>query len=63
MHAWRDVLGLFTVWLGFMAVVAIYVVRIGIMWREQQLMERAYRLRLAKSMGEAVREASAGGSR
>jgi len=60
MHPWRDVYGVFLLWLTFMAVVAAYVVRIGILWREQRLMERAYRLQLAKSMGRAVRETSPG---
>ena len=63
MHAWRDVYGLFLVWLAFMAVVAVYVFRIGVLWREQRLMERAYQLRLARSLGEAARRASPGGSR
>ena len=60
MHPWRDVYGVFLLWLTFMAVVAAYVVRIGILWREQRLTERAYRLQLAKSMGRAVRETSPG---
>jgi hypothetical protein len=60
MHSWRDVTGVFLLWLAFMAVVAVYVVRIGILWREQRLMERFYRLQLAKSMRRAVRETSPG---
>ena len=61
MHPWGDVYEVLLLWLAFMAVVAVYVVRIGFLWREQRLMERAYRLRLAKAMGRAVRERSAGG--
>ncbi len=60
MHHWRDVIGLFLLWLAFMVVVGVYVARIGIMVREQQLMERAYRLRLASARGRELREASAG---
>jgi hypothetical protein len=60
MHPWGDVYAVLLLWLAFMAVVAVYVVRIGILWREHRLMERFYRLQLAKSMGRAVRETSAG---
>lgn len=60
MHSWGDVYEVLLLWLTFMAVVAVYVVRIGVLWREQLLMERFYRLQLAKSMGRAVRESSAG---
>ena len=63
MHAWEEFLALFLVWLGLVAVVGVYVVRIAILVREQRLVERVYRLRLARSLGETVRDASAGGSR
>ncbi len=48
---------LMVIWLGFMTVVGVYVVRIVLMLREQRIMERAYRLRLATLRGKAVREA------
>ena len=58
MHDWGDFIGLLLIWLAFISVVGIYVARIGILVREQQLMERAYRMHLAAAMGKAVREAS-----
>ena len=57
MHAWEEFLALFLVWLGLVAVVGVYVVRIAILVREQRLVERVYRLRLARSLGETVRDA------
>ena len=56
---WWDVYGAFVLWLTFMAVVVVYALRIGLLLREQRLAERAYRMRLARSMGRAVREQSA----
>ena len=56
MHAWRDFIGLTLLWLAFMTVVGIYLARIGLLVREQQLIERAYRLHLATARGRAVRE-------
>ena len=55
-----EVTGLLVLWLAFMTVVGVYVVRIGLMLREQRILERAYRLRLATLRGKAAREA--GGS-
>ena len=57
MHEWRDFIGPILLWLAYMAVVGIYVARIGFLVREQQLMERAYRLHLAMARGKAVRAA------
>ena len=51
-----EIVGLLLVWLAFMSLVGYYVVRIGLMLREQHVMERAYRLQLAMRMGKAVRE-------
>ena len=58
MDDWEGFIGLALLWLGFMTVVGIYVARIGILVREQQLIERAYRLNLATARGRAVREAA-----
>ena len=44
------------VWLGFMAVVGAYAVRIALMVRGQRIAERTLRLRLATLRGSAVRE-------
>ena len=51
-------MALLMLWLAFMTVIGIYVVRIGLMLHEQRIMERAYRLRLATLRGKAVREAA-----
>lgn len=51
-----EVTGLLVLWLAFMSVVGVYVVRIGLMLREQRIVERGYRLRLATLRGKAVRE-------
>ena len=51
-----EVTGLMVLWLAFMTVIGVYVVRIGLMLREQRIMERAYRLRLATLRGKAARE-------
>ena len=58
MLSWEEADALFVVWLAFIGVVAAYVVRITALWHEHRTMERAYRLRLARSMGRAVREAA-----
>ncbi len=63
MRDWGDFIALLLIWLAFMAVVGVYVARIGILVREQQLMERAYRLRLAAARGREVREAGTGADR
>ncbi len=60
--AWMDeAIALLVVWLGFMFVVGVYVVRIGLLVREQRLLERDYRLRLATRRGRTVGEMSAAG--
>jgi hypothetical protein len=51
-----EIVGLLLIWLTFMSLVGYYVVRIGLMLREQRIVERAYRLRLATLRGKAVRE-------
>ena len=58
-----EIVALLVIWLAFMSVIGVYAVRIGLMLREQRIMERAYRLRLATLRGKAVREmAGTGGS-
>jgi len=52
----RELLALLLIWLAFMTVVAVYVVRIGLMLRGQRITERAYRLRLATLRGRMMRE-------
>ena len=51
-----EIVALMLIWLAFMTVIGVYVVRIGLMLREQRIMERAYRLRLATRRGKAARE-------
>lgn len=51
-----EFMALMLIWLAFMAVIGVYVVRIGLMLREQRIMERAYLLRLATLRGKAARE-------
>jgi hypothetical protein len=51
-----EIIAVLMLWLAFMTVVGIYVVRIGLMLREQRILERAYRLRLATLRGRSVRE-------
>ena len=53
-----EIVALLVIWLAFMTVIGVYVVRIGLMLREQRIMERAYRLRLATQRGKAAREGS-----
>ena len=53
---WGENMALLMLWLAFMTVIGVYVVRIGLMVREQRIMERAYRLRIATLRGRAVRE-------
>jgi len=49
--------GVFVLWLALVSLVGYYVARIALMLRQQYIMERAYRLRLALIRGKAVREA------
>ena len=58
MDDWGDFYALLLIWLGFVTLVAFYVVRIASLLREQWLNERAYRFRLAARRGRAIREAS-----
>ncbi len=51
-----EFVALLVIWLAFMSVIGVYAVRIGLMLREQRIMERAYRLRLATLRGKSVRE-------
>jgi len=53
-----EIAALLVIWLAFMSVIGVYVVRIGLMVREQRITERAYRLRLATLRGKSVREMS-----
>ena len=48
---------LLVLWLAFMAVLGAYVVKISLMLREQKILERAYRLKIATIHGKAIREA------
>jgi hypothetical protein len=59
MLALGEVTGVLVLWLAFVSLVGYYVVRIALMLREQHIMERAYRLRLAVLRGKAVREGAA----
>lgn len=49
-------LAVFVMWVAFMSVVGVYVIRIALMLREQRMMERDLRLRMAVQRGRAVRE-------
>jgi hypothetical protein len=49
---------LLLMWVGFMTVVGVYVIRIALMLRAQRAMERSLRLRIALRSGRAVREAA-----
>lgn len=53
-----DLAAMFLLWLAFMSVVGVYVIRIGLMLMEQRAMERHLRLRLAMMRGRAAREAA-----
>lgn len=58
-----EFVGLLVLWLAFMSVFGVYVVRIGLILREQRIVEHAYRMRLAALRGRAIREmAETGGS-
>jgi hypothetical protein len=46
----------FVLWLALVTLVGYYVVRIGLMLRQQWMIERGYRLRLAMLRGKAIRE-------
>ena len=50
-----ELAALIAVWMVFMIVVGVYVIRIGIMLAGQRAMERSYRLRLAMIRGRTVR--------
>ena len=52
-------LAVFVMWVAFMSVVGVYVIRIGLILREQRMMERDLRLRIAMRKGRAVRERQA----
>jgi hypothetical protein len=52
----EEFMALLVIWLGFMSVAGFYVVRIGLMLREQRIVEQVYRMRLAALRGKAVRE-------
>ena len=49
-------MALLMLWLAFMTVIGVYVVRIGLMVREQRIREGAYGLRMGTLRGRAVRE-------
>jgi hypothetical protein len=46
----------FSLWLVLVSLVGFYVVRIALMLREQWVLERMYRLRLATLRGKAIRD-------
>jgi hypothetical protein len=50
---------LLLMWMAFMTVVGVYVIRIGLMLAEQRANERSYRLRLAMHRGRAARAEAA----
>ena len=52
----EELAGLFVIWLALTSLVIYYVVRIALMVREQRIIERGYRLRLARLRGKAIRE-------
>jgi len=49
--------GVFVLWLSLVSLVGYYIVRIALMLRNQYIIERIYRLRLAALHGKALREA------
>jgi hypothetical protein len=51
----REWFWLLMMWMTFMTVVGVYVIRIGIILAEQRANERSYRLRLAMHRGRAAR--------
>jgi hypothetical protein len=51
----RDWFWLLMMWMAFMTVVGVYVIRIGLILAEQRAIERSYRLRLAMHRGRAAR--------
>jgi hypothetical protein len=51
----REWFWLLMMWMAFMTVVGVYVIRIGILMAEQRANERSYRLRLAMQRGRAAR--------
>ena len=55
-----EFVGLLVLWLAFMSVLGVYVVRIGLMLREQRIVEHVYRMRLAALRGKAIREMADG---
>ena len=58
-----EFVGLLVLWLAFMSVLGVYVVRIGLMLREQRIVEDVYRMRLAALRGKAIREMAETGGR
>ena len=58
-----EFVGLLVLWLAFMSVFGVYAVRIGLMLREQRIVEHAYRMRLAALRGKAIREMAETGGR
>ena len=48
--------GVFVLWLSLVSLVGYYIVRIALMLRNQYIIERIYRLRLAALHGKALRE-------
>jgi hypothetical protein len=58
MDLWNDWLGVALLWLAFMTVCSVYVVRIAMFVYRARLAERCYRLRLAAWRGAAAREAN-----
>jgi primosomal protein N' len=49
---------LLLLWVAFMTVVGVYVIRIGLMIHELRARERGFRLQLAMRRGRAAREAA-----
>ena len=57
MFDFDDVTAVFLMWVAFMTVLGVYVIRIALILHEQRAMERRFRLRLALHRGRMAREA------
>ena len=53
---------LLMLWIAFMTVVGVYVIRIGLMIHELRALEHHHRVRLAMHRGRLAREAAMSGS-
>ena len=54
----REWIALLMIWMAFMTVVGVYVMRIALMLLEQRAVERSFRIRLAMKRRRAARVAA-----